>query len=453
VQQMAKDEGREWLQESRTKHEQIIQYIDQLKVGTKISVRKIARDVVVSEGTAYRAIKEAENQGLVSTRERIGTVRVEKKLRVNIHKLTFGEIVQIVDGVVLGGSQGLDMPLNKFVIGAMEQDAMKRYIEPGSLLIVGNRYEAHTAALEQGAGVLITGGFDTTTRIKGLADQLNLPIISCGYDTFTVASMINRAIYDSMIKKKIMLVEDILLAKQKPIVLKTTNTVEEWEYLLEETGHTRYPVVDEWNRLVGMITSKDVVGAERNQTIDKLMTRNPLKVTARTSIASAAHTMVWEGIELLPVIDVNRKLIGVIGRQDVLKAMQFVQKQPQMGETIEELIWNGFEELKDERGDITFRGMITPQMTSPLGTASEGVLTTLMTKAAFRAIREHKRGDLVLENMSIYFMRPLQIETEIDIKPKTIEISRKFGKVEVAILHQDHLIAKAMMTAQLIDQS
>jgi predicted transcriptional regulator len=450
---MGNNDGQSWVPESRTKHEQIIQYIDQLKVGSKISVRKIAREVQVSEGTAYRAIKEAENQGLVNTRERIGTIRVEKKLRVNIHKLTFGEIVQIVDGTVLGGLLGLDMPLNKFVIGAMEQDAMKRYIEPGSLLIVGNRFEAHKAALEQGAGVLITGGFETADQIVRLADQLRLPIISCGYDTFTVASMINRAIYDSMIKKKIMLVEDILLTKEKPIVLKTTNTVEEWKRLLEVTGHSRYPIVDEWNRLVGMITSKDVAGADHEQTIDKLMTRNPLKVTARTSIASAAHMMVWEGIELLPVVDINRKLIGVIGRQDVLKAMQLVQRQPQMGETIEELIWSGFEEVKAEKGQLTFQGMITPQMTSPLGTVSEGVLTTLMTKAAFCAIQEQKKGDLVMDNMSIYFMRPLQIETEIDIVAKTIEVSRKFGKVEVSIFHQDNLIVRAMLTAQLIDQS
>ena len=64
-------------------------------------MRKIAKNMEVSEGTAYRAIKEAENQGLVSTKERIGTVRVEKKLRQNIDKLTFAEVVNMVDGQVL----------------------------------------------------------------------------------------------------------------------------------------------------------------------------------------------------------------------------------------------------------------------------------------------------------------------------------------------------------------
>jgi len=46
-----------------TKHEQIVKYIESLPVGSKISVRQVAKVLHVSEGTAYRAIKEAEAQG------------------------------------------------------------------------------------------------------------------------------------------------------------------------------------------------------------------------------------------------------------------------------------------------------------------------------------------------------------------------------------------------------
>ncbi|HEY9576594.1 MAG TPA: HTH domain-containing protein, partial [Pseudobacillus sp.] len=46
-----------------TKHEQILQYIEGLPIGEKISVRQIAKALSVSEGTAYRAIKDAEAKG------------------------------------------------------------------------------------------------------------------------------------------------------------------------------------------------------------------------------------------------------------------------------------------------------------------------------------------------------------------------------------------------------
>lgn len=435
-----------------TKHEQLLQYIKDLQAGQKISVRQMARRMGVSEGTAYRAIKEAEHIGLVSTKERIGTVRIEKVQREHIDKLTFAEVANIVDGHVLGGAKGLDKALHKFVIGAMEIEAMARYIHAGSLLIVGNRPDAHRLALQRGAGVLITGGFESNEEVQQLADELHLPIISSSYDTFTVGSMINRAIYDRLIKKKIMLVEDIVNEENEPIALKCANTVRDWNALVKQTGHSRYPVVDEWNRVVGIITSKDIIGASEDQTIDKLMTRGPRTVQLHTSLASAAHKMVWEGIELLPVVDRNRKLIASISRQDVLRAMQYVQQQPQTGETFEDLIWSTFEEAYDHEGRLLFRGTILPQMASSIGNVSEGILSTLMTKAVFRTINEHKKGDLIVDNVSTYYIRPLQIESEIDIVPKIIELSRKFAKVEAEVFHNEQLIAKSIFTVQVIAQ-
>lgn len=203
-----------------TKHEKILQYIESLPVGDKISVRQIAKEMQVSEGTAYRAIKEAENRRLVSSIERVGTIRIEKKKKENIERLTFAEIVNIVDGQVLGGKSGLHKTLTKFVIGAMQLEDMMRYTDAGSLLIVGNRIKAHENALRAGAAVLITGGFDTTEDNKLLADSLDLPIISTSYDTFTVATMINRAIYDQLIKKDILFIEDIYVPMTDTAALK-----------------------------------------------------------------------------------------------------------------------------------------------------------------------------------------------------------------------------------------
>ncbi|CCQ24165.1 UPF0173 metal-dependent hydrolase LMHCC_0991 [Listeria monocytogenes N53-1] len=65
-----------------TKHEQILKYIENLAVGEKISVRKIAKNLSVSEGTAYRAIKDAEIIGFVSTIKRVGTLRLNGNKKI-----------------------------------------------------------------------------------------------------------------------------------------------------------------------------------------------------------------------------------------------------------------------------------------------------------------------------------------------------------------------------------
>ncbi|MFD1779717.1 DRTGG domain-containing protein [Fredinandcohnia salidurans] len=434
-----------------TKHEQILQYIDTLPIGEKISVRQIAKDMKVSEGTAYRAIKDAENKGYVSTIERVGTIRIERKKKENFEKLTFAEVVNIVDGQVLGGKAGLHKTLNKFVIGAMKLEAMMRYTGAGNLLIVGNRTKAHEYALNAGAAVLITGGFDTEDEVKKLADELQLPIISSSYDTFTVATMINRAIYDQLIKKEIVLVEDILTPKTETVSLHTSDKVEKWYEHNTETGHGRYPVVDHQSKVVGMVTAKDIMGQDPNTLIEKVMTKQPMTVNGKTSVASVSHMMVWEGIEMLPVVDQSNRLQGIISRQDVLKAMQMIGRQPQVGETIDDIVTNQFVDISAD-GEAIYQCEVTPQMTNHLGTISYGVFTTIVTEAASRVLKSFKKGDLVIENMTVYFMRPVQIDSLMEIHPRVLEVGRRFGKVDVEVFHGGVVVGKAMMMAQLIER-
>ncbi len=437
-----------------TKHEQILKYIDELPVGEKISVRQIAKDLTVSEGTAYRAIKEAENKGYVSTIERVGTIRIERKKKENIEKLTFAEVVNIVDGQVLGGRAGLHKTLNKFVIGAMKLEAMMRYTEAGNLLIVGNRTNAHELALKAGAAVLVTGGFDTDESVKKLADELQLPIISSSYDTFTVATLINRAIYDQLIKKEILLVEDILTPSSETAYLRSGDLVERWFILNKETTHSRFPIVDNQNKVVGMVTAKDIMGVDPATAIDKVMTKHPMTVNGKMSVASSARTMVWEGIEMLPVVDNHQTLLGIISRQDVLKALQMIQRQPQVGETIDDVIASQLVVASGKgKGEEVYRCDVTPQMTNYLGTISYGVFTTIVTEAANRVLRTFKRGDLVVENMSIYFIKSVQIDSQLEIVPKVLEVGRKFGKVDIEVFNEGKLVGKAMMMCQLLDRS
>lgn len=437
-----------------TKHEQILSYIDSLDVGEKISVRRIAKEMKVSEGTAYRAIKDAENKGFVSTIERVGTIRIEQKKKENIEKLTYAEVVNVIDGQVLGGRAGLHKTLNKFVIGAMELDAMMRYTAAGNLLIVGNRINAHRQALEAGAAVLVTGGFSTDDEIIQLADELELPILSTSYDTFTVAALINRAIYDQLIKKEIVLVEDILTPIERTIYLSPEDKLEKWYEKNYETGHGRFPVADDQMKIHGILTSKDIAGHDRSTPIEKVMTKNPLTVIGKTSVASAAQMMVWEGIEVLPVVNDHAKLIGMISRQDVLKALQMIQKQPQVGEKLDDVVSRGFKEAETEKPktDAVYQYEVSPQMTNQLGNISYGVFTQILIESANRFLKSHKKGELIVESLSVYFLKPVQMESTIQIKPNILEVGRKFGKLEVEVYHQSNIVGKAMLMVQLMER-
>lgn len=431
-----------------SKHEDIIKHILSLEVGHKISVRSVASDLGVSEGTAYRAIKDCETLGIVSTIPRVGTVRIEKVEKKSIEALTYAEVVNIVDGTILGGKEGIYKTLNKFVIGAMTIDAMQRYVTPGCLLIAGNREEAHELALNSESAVLITGGFTCTDRIRKLANERCLPIISSSYDTFTIATLINKAISESLIKKDIILVEDIMIPD--PISLNVNDSISKWKQLIAESKHERYPVVDEENKVIGVVTLKDLhLDSQPDDPIGKIMSKVPITFTPKTTVAYAAHVMAWESIEICPVVD-GRKLVGIVSRQDVIKALQYASRQPQVGDTLEDVILKNFQ-YDIEHGITHFWGNIIPQMLDPIGNASWSALNMLLSSVGLTAIRQKNNINISVDSISTYFMRPVQVDSIIHIYAKVIDIGRNFCKVELDMLDKNHdLIAKALLSARVI---
>lgn len=429
-----------------TKHEQILSYIESLKIGSKISVRKIAKDLAVSEGTAYRAIKDAGQMGLVTAIDRVGTVRIEKKSREKIEQLTYGEIVKMIDGEVLGGKKGLNKTLTKFAIGAMELKDVVKYLSDHTLLIVGNREDVQMEALKRGSAVLISGGFGTSKEIIKYADAHELPIISSNYDSYLVANHINRAMYNQQIRKEILIVEDIKKPVDEQTVVYENMTLEDYKSHASQTGHSRFPVIDEdWN-LVGIITSKEIIKMANDDKISDFMTKPPIKVQNSTTVASCAHMMIWEGIELLPVTTSSKKLIGVITRKDVLTAMHLQGKQPQVGETINDQIAKHIT-VTQEGLEVQF----TPMLMDQYGLLSKAVFVAIIEEAVRIHLRKTKKLEILIESLYIIYLKAVQIESDIDVQCDMLNVGRNFAKLEVTMTSKNQKVAKAMIMCQLID--
>ncbi len=431
-----------------SKHEDIIKSILSLNVGTKISVRSIAGELNVSEGTAYRAIKDCEALGIVTTMPRVGTVRIEKVEKKSIETLTYAEVVNIVDGTILGGKKGIHRTLNKFVIGAMTIDAMEKYISPGNLLIVGNREDAHKLALMNESAVLITGGFSCSDYIKKLANEKNLPIISSSYDTFTIASMINKALSESLIKKDIILVEDIM--KNEIDYVETHDIVEICRGVMEETQKDIVPVVDSNFKVVGIVSYKDVTSdVSSNELVSKVMSKDVLTVTPKTTVAYVAHIMAWEDIEFCLVVE-DKVLKGIITRQDVLKALQYMSRNTQVGETIENLILKNFQ-FEDNGGNFQIVGKIIPEMLDSVGTASWSSLNMLLSTVGIMALRKKSSNNIFIDSIVTYFVKPVQIDSFISISTEIIDMGRSFCKMEINMYdNKKELMGKSMLSAKVL---
>ncbi|MFZ0512402.1 MAG: CBS domain-containing protein [Candidatus Nitrosopolaris sp.] len=85
------------------------------------------------------------------------------------------------------------------------------------------------------------------------------------------------------------------------------------------------PVVDNNVKLIGIVTAVDILRAIRQgKNLDSLraidiMTRNPVTVKQDTDINEVTDIILQRHIILVPVIDDKQKLIGLVGRPDILQ--------------------------------------------------------------------------------------------------------------------------------------
>jgi CBS domain-containing protein len=91
----------------------------------------------------------------------------------------------------------------------------------------------------------------------------------------------------------------------------------------EGSSHQGFPVVDADDRIVGVVTRRDLLDASTNAvTVRDTVKRRPAVVFDDSSLREAADHMVSEGIGRLPVVarDDPARVIGMITRSDVLAA-------------------------------------------------------------------------------------------------------------------------------------
>lgn len=435
-----------------TKHNQILQYIETLPIGEKISVRGIARHLNMSEGTAYRAIKDAESLGIVSTIERVGTIRIEKKSKFLPEMLRFNEIISMIEGTVLGGAEGLDRHLNKFIIGAMTEDAIKKYFVPNSLIIVGNREGVQQSALENDVAVLITGGFDASDKVRQLANEKKLPVISTPFDSFTVATIINRSMADQEIKKEIMTIADIYTPINQTPSLTAQDTAKRFYTLSRESGLSRFPVHHN-GRLIGVVTAKDLIGKSDSVLIERVMTKNIVTVQKHMTVASVSHLMVREDIEMIPVVEDNMELLGVVSRQDIMRGIQLIQKQPQIVNTFQDDIIMHIEEyiLQTPEHMYDYHVVVQPQMLNNLGTISYGVLCELISHVSYQKFYDTTNQNHIIEKIDLHYFKLIQMGNVIQFEVDIFNQNRRTALIEVNVFHENTLVAKAIITSQVIE--
>ena len=107
-----------------------------------------------------------------------------------------------------------------------------------------------------------------------------------------------------------------------PVTIRRGRTVKDALDMMRNYHIGGIPVVDEDNCLVGIVTNRDLRFEHRlDKKIDEVMTSENLVVThQQTDLAAAAQILQENKIEKLPVVDANNRIVGLITYKDITKA-------------------------------------------------------------------------------------------------------------------------------------
>ena len=165
--------------------------------------------------------------------------------------------------------------------------------------------------------------------------QLNVPFVTAAMDTVTESQMaiaIAREGGIGVIHKNMSIenqAREVAIVKRAengmiydPITIPLGSTVAQALDIMAEYHIGGIPVVDDDRRLVGIVTNRDLRFERRlDRLVDEIMSKDNLVTThQQTDLTAAADILQKNKIEKLPVVDKDNHLIGLITYKDITKA-------------------------------------------------------------------------------------------------------------------------------------
>ena len=192
---------------------------------------------------------------------------------------TAKNILETLDANMVVGDENGYFESGEVVIATDNPDVLEDYINPGDMVILGNRYETQLCAIELGAAcVVVTMGAKISRTIQIFAREHNCILINTPYDSFTVARLINQSMPIGYFMKK-----------EQLTTFKITDKTEDISAIMKKKRYHDFPILDESDKYVGMISrrtllnlrKKNVILVDHNelsQTVDGVESANILEI-------------------------------------------------------------------------------------------------------------------------------------------------------------------------------
>lgn len=306
-----------------SKNERVIEYIARLEAGEKVSVRKLAQELKVSEGTAYKSIKQAEAQGLVITKPKVGTVRITLRSSGSDADSSLAEAARSVGAVCLcGADKAAELELPYILVADGDEMQLQDNVRRAGgdvLCILGSRPEFHKLAVELGCHILLTGGSLLADELLSQAEAKGICVFVSEQDSSTLLGMLNHRIHAELSHRDMSQVRDWM---QLPRYLYHDDMVTEWYRLYSDLYYrgSGCAVVDDSLRICGTVEAMAAMNAGPSIQLSQIMDAPaPGSYVSEDMAMEELAEMLVKSDRLFTSVNSADGMSGFIGMSDVIR--------------------------------------------------------------------------------------------------------------------------------------
>ncbi|MCR5693446.1 MAG: putative manganese-dependent inorganic diphosphatase [Clostridia bacterium] len=180
---------------------------------------------------------------------------------ITAYGTTVDNITETINGTVISGRKYWENCKGKILVAAGQPEALLDFIEPGDIVISGDREDVQLEAIKGGAGCLvITCGHSPAKTVTKAAEEKGVTIIMTPLDTYTTVRLINQSIPVGAIMNR--------NTDQKPIVsFRIDDFVENIKDQMGKNRYRSYPVLDPEGKVCGFISRFHLISQRKKRVV------------------------------------------------------------------------------------------------------------------------------------------------------------------------------------------
>lgn len=410
-------------------------------------MRELSAQLNVSEGTAYKAVKEAEQRGLVLVKPKAGTVRVKSERSVLDQMIPAADLCSLLGLTVHAGKEHLRHGIRKLVIcNGSVQDLLRQLggtPAEACLCLCGDRPDIQDAVLSTGGHLLLTDGARPTWTQISQAERGGLIILSSAQSAYSLVRAFDAEFAEHTDYSDS---DQVSGWMQTPDYLYYNDIVADWQQFYAEGSFIKqYPLVDDNLELYGGLDLWRASAAVPSQKLrsaaaDEMQIPT---VSLTDDLKAVAKRFVVNGETLAAVMD-GKRMVGTITPNDLLR--YYMITEPNSYESAAESFLEKDNTVSDEN-TVIYRIRIPESEMKNIAHIEMDILLC----AADNHLRQIGKASFKLDSGTFFATKKIRSSESLLLISKLQQTAGSTYVIETEINDDTTSYAKAVLVASVPD--